>query len=179
MQKNVRKTHKNTPKKHVFPVSLHHEPAVKIIIFLQFRDIFTIFVGSPSRIFRKITVLSSVLSSIRGNSVKRLFTFDNFDWSGRFSAPKLLFFTSSSEFPKNRSFEHCFEQHYEAIRQQSCSLLMILTGPDDFQLQNQYFSRRAPNCLVYLIEAVQKLKISVFHEVPRMSRFFVIFLRFL
>ena len=32
--------------------------------------------------------------------------------------------------------------------------------------------------LIYVIKAVQKLKISVFHEVPRVDRFFVTFLRF-
>ena len=53
---------------------------------------------------------------------------------------------------------------------------MILTGPDDFLLQNHYFSRRAPNCFVYVIEAVQNVKINVFHEVPRVDRFFVTFL---
>ena len=56
---------------------------------------------------------------------------------------------------------------------------MIVIGPDDFRIKNCDFSASGPNCLVYVIEAVQNMKISVFHEVPRADGFFVTFLRFL
>ena len=45
--------------------------------------------------------------------------------------------------------------------------------------KNHDFSASDPNRLVYVIEAVQKLEINVFREVPRADRFFATFLRFL
>ena len=56
---------------------------------------------------------------------------------------------------------------------------MILSDPEHFGFKNHDFSASGPNRLVYVIEAVQKLEISVFREVPRTDRFFVTFLRFL
>ena len=59
-----------------------------------------------------------------------------------------------------------------------CSLLMILSDPEHFWFKNHYFSARAPNCLVYVLETVQNLKIHVFRKVPRAPRFLVNILRF-
>ena len=50
---------------------------------------------------------------------------------------------------------------------------MILSNPEHFWFKNHDFSARAPNCLVYLVEAVQNMKINVFRKVPRKSRFSV------
>ena len=44
---------------------------------------------------------------------------------------------------------------------------MILIGQDDFRFKTRDFSASGPNCFVYVIKAVQKLKISVFRKVPR------------
>ena len=57
--------------------------------------------------------------------------------------------------------------------------LMIFIDPDDFRFKNHDFSASGPNRLVYVIEAVQKLEISVFRKVHRADRFFMTFLRFL
>ena len=64
------------------------------------------------------------------------------------------------------------------IPQKTCSLSIII-DPDDFRFKNHDLSTSGPNRFVYVIEAVQKLEISVFREVPRADRFFVTFLRFL
>ena len=57
--------------------------------------------------------------------------------------------------------------------------LMILSSSEHFWFKNHDFSARAPNCLVYVIVAVQNMKIHVFRKVPRIYRFLVNILRFL
>ena len=56
---------------------------------------------------------------------------------------------------------------------------MILSDPEHFGFKNHDFSARAPNCFVYVIEAVQNLKINVFRKVPRAPLLLVNILRFL
>ena len=48
---------------------------------------------------------------------------------------------------------------------------MSFIDPDDFRFKNHDFSASGPNRLVYVIDAVQKLKTSVFREVPHADRF--------
>ena len=44
----------------------------------------------------------------------------------------------------------------------SCSVLVILTDPNDFRDKNHDFSARGTNCLKRVIEAVQNVKITFF-----------------
>ena len=60
-----------------------------------------------------------------------------------------------------------------------CSLLMILSSSEHFWFKKHDFSARASNCLVYVIVAVQNMKIHVFRKVSRIYRFLVNILRFL
>ena len=55
---------------------------------------------------------------------------------------------------------------------------MMMSSSEHFWFKKHDFSARAPNCLVYVIEAVQNIKIHVFRKVPRAPRFFVNILRF-
>ena len=50
------------------------------------------------------------------------------------------------------------------------SIIVILTDPNDFRVKNHDFSPSATNCLALVIEAVQKLKITVFLQLPRADR---------
>ena len=68
---------------------------------------------------------------------------------------------------------------YDFDRSGRCSFLMILSSSEHFWFKNHDFSARAPNCLVYVIVAVQNMKIHVFRKVPRIYRFLVNILRFL
>ena len=49
---------------------------------------------------------------------------------------------------------------------------MILNDPEHFLFKNHDFSARAPNCLVYVIEAVQNLKIHFFSQSTSCSSIF-------
>ena len=50
---------------------------------------------------------------------------------------------------------------------------MILSNPEHFWFKNHEFSARALNCLVYLVVAVQNMKIHVFRKVHRIYKFLV------
>ena len=73
-----------------------------------------IFVRSPSRIFRKITILSTVSTMNTRRFVKRAVHFYDFDRSERFSDEKSSFFRSCSELPRvddpsrSEAENHCF-----------------------------------------------------------------------
>ena len=82
-------------------------------------------------------------------------------------------------FPKNHDSEHDFDDQHDVNGRKSCSVLMILTDPDDFRIKNHDFSASATNCPVLVIEAVQNMKITVFQQLPGVDRYFVTFLWFL
>ena len=56
-----------------------------------------------------------------------------------------------------------------------CSVCVISSDPDDFCIKNHDFSAPGPNCLVWLIEAVPKLKITFFRQLLRVVFFFFFF----
>ena len=76
---------------------------------------------------------------------------------------------------ENHDSEHDFDDQHEVNGRKSCSVLVILTDPDDFRVKNHDFSARGTNCLKRVIEAVQNLKITFFRQLPRANRFFVTF----
>ena len=73
---------------------------------------------------------------------------------------------------ENHDSEHDFDDQHEVNGRKSCSVLVILTDPDDFRVKNHDFSARGTNCLKRVIEAVQNVKITFFRQLPRANRFF-------
>ena len=77
---------------------------------------------------------------------------------------------------ENHDSEHDFDDQHEVNGRKSCSVLVILTDPDDFRDKNHDFSARGTNCLKRVIEAVQNVKITFFQQLPQANQFFVTFL---
>ena len=158
------------------------------------------FAWSPSTIFRKITILNTVLNINTMRIAKQrcsvfviLSDLDDLRIKkSRFSAPATNCLARIDfswhcdfcrvpidDFLKINDFEHGFEHQHDANCKKRCSIFMILIDLDDFRIKNHIFSAPATNCLVRVVEVVPTLKINVIRQLPRAYRFFVTFLWFL
>ena len=63
---------------------------------------------------------------------------------------------------ENHDSEHDFDDQHEVNGRKSCSVLVILSDPDDFRDKNHDFAPPATNWLKRVIEAVQNVKITFF-----------------
>ena len=71
----------------------------------------------------------------------------------------------------------CTKRCEKAVKKHVLGLYLLWVR-NDFRVQNYDFSAAAPNRLVLVIEAVPKLKITGFQQLPRVDRLFVTLLWF-